>query len=236
MGFNSAPEFHASDGTGAGTIVGINSAANSPNLILVYVEGTDTGSPMVAPTDGPGNTYLPCGPTRSSSFAGAGRLFYCDNPTLSGSHSWNTSVGLPSIIVNGWKTAASAPSLDVEDGTAGVSSPGHANAGITPSNAGSLLIFALGGAADGSASPSGGGGYTVSDITAGAGGVAYSAALAYLIQGSVALSDPAWNWSGIGAAISLTSFKPGAGVAATRRPTRINFAGPTNHQDRNIFE
>lgn len=143
-----------------------------------------------APIDNYSNTWR----LVTSKFSGNCTLYFydCIGPTVGTGHTFTTPNSTTSLTMEAWGMLS--PSVDVSNGSATFFSgrtSTYQDGGVTPTNAGSLIISAfLGGTFD----PTGmsiDSGFTITDVISSGG--YFGSGLAYLIQTTAISENPTWT-------------------------------------------
>lgn len=179
------------------------------NLIIIACSGNGV---VASPTDSKSNTWTAL-TSRTSGVIGATRIFYCLNPTVGSGHTFTCASGFPTVTVTAWSGAATSSVFDVENGATSSSATSLATGSVTPANANSLIIAAIGMSDQMTGTGAINGGFTVANAIYGQPGVTEGGGQAYLIQTSAAAANPTWsNWSPAGScAAAIAVFKAAGG-------------------------
>lgn len=179
------------------------------NLIVLWNSGTTT---FATPTDNQGNVYTGL-PSQLGAFAGLLAIFYCLNPTVSGTHTFSNSGTTPATAHAAFSLVAS---YDQQSGSDGATSGGQPGS-LTPPANGALFVTATGGSVSTTFAINAG--FTILDTLAPVGGTNYSLASAYLVQGTAAALNPTWTTDTQGAVVMAT-FRAAAGGSVVKLPPR----------------
>lgn len=205
--------------------------------LLVVVVGYAAGVAAPAITDNKGNTWTAL--TRQPASGAASQIFYCAGPTISvGTGHTFTSTrtsSLASILVAAFSGAPFFVPLDKQNGAVVVSATTINPGSVTPVNDNSLIIAADARGVTGSMSIDSG--FSIAQQRAYSAGVRWGSSLSYLIQTSLAASNPTITEPASGdSAATIAVFSPLQIVAATYGKTRstlktalpLQWGGPFN--------
>lgn len=145
-------------------------------------------------TDSKGNTWTPLTQPTSAGL-NAVQIFYCYGGTVGTLHTFTyTGVNVYSAVtVQAWSNMASSP-FDVQNSFGLSSSSSTIQPGsVTPSQANSVIITALGNENNSAGTISIDSGFTISDSIAFNPGTAEGCSLAYKILTASAANNPTWN-------------------------------------------
>lgn len=210
-------------GTNGGTSASRDSRGS--DKIVINVAEYSPGSP-ITPSDNQGNTYTAL-TMKSDGANGEVRLWYCDNPTTSASHTWTlgatTSASACQVICLSGTATGSAYIDTGSDKQAFVGTGTSMNTGsFTPSANGSIVLtgFVSGGA--GTANPSCSG-FTLSNRASYNSGVNITGALYYQIQTTATAVNPSWSWttSSAAASVEVTILAAGAAGVVLTEPAAL---------------
>lgn len=202
----------ASVGT-ASSPIQVTIDSTGANFIAVHVSQYN-GVTIGTLTENKGNG-APTGLTaKTASSAPYSRIYYWAVPTVGSGHTFTFDTGglvLGEIAVQAWSGANASP-FDVENGatsdTLGTASFLQTGS-VNPSQNNSLIITGF--SANPGTSISINGGYTITANVDGVGGVNIAGAMAYLVQGTAAATNPTWTIGGGGPtdlAATIAVFKP----------------------------
>jgi hypothetical protein len=189
---------------------GTSGAINATGATLLVGVTCGAGAASI-PSDSQFNTWSAL-TSQNGSFSGFTDIVYVANPTVSGSQTF-TLAASPSSTPSGCFVALTgvatvSPFDGQQNGASAVSSPAQPGA-VTPVNASSLIVSGLGGTVSSIASVTG---MTLLDSVAVIGGVAFSSALAYVIQvGGPSAVNPTWTYTDASGTdgIVIGCFEPG---------------------------
>lgn len=192
------------------------------NLIILTVSISPSSAFTIS--DNKTNTWTAL--TASSSSTVKCQLYYAENATVGSGHTFTCDSGsgaFPQIAVAAFSGAATSSVFDQQNGATAASAP-ISTGSVTPSADNELLITGLSWA---------GGGVVMAinssfTITGQApeSGAAWGCALAYLLQGAAAATNPSWSASSgspSNLATRIGTFKePGAGGGSTQPPRSMH--------------
>lgn len=204
---------HRIDGSASGsgfTTTGIDTSG--ADLIVGAVAWFGSTADFSDLVGGNSNTWTPLTPIGGGGGTGI-QLFYCHNPTVGSGHTFTTTSAFAAIAVIAVSGSAASP-FDQESGASGVSQPGS----ITPSFDNEILITALVNSDAGTQTVDSG--FTIEDqIGNNAAGNNVAAALAYIIETSLAAKNPSWSPASNGKVV-MAAFKASA-VAGSSAPVSL---------------
>jgi len=175
--------------TGA-TTVAINTTG--ANLLVVAISRY-APSPAPALSDSKGNTWTAL--TERASAGPAVRQYYCVGATVGTGHTFTVAGGesYSGIAVAAYSGAHATP-FNVEAGGNGTGTVASAGSGVTPSNAGSLIVAAMTFDPTGTIAVSAiSGGFTIDDNMPGSAAINEAIVHAHLIQTTAVAADPDWT-------------------------------------------
>ena len=210
MAFALVAHVKATPGSGGGTTGAIDTTGAD---IIVVAVSWYAGGAEAAVTDSKGNTWTGLTKKTEAGNVDAVRLFYCIAPTVGSGHTFTNLSAYPTICVAAF-SGALAGGYEAESGATGVAVTALAPGNLTPSEAGELIVTALGRPNAGTNTPSVDGGFTISDNANWTAGVNEAGALAYLFQVGAAAVNPSWSWSGSSNAAAVMAVFKGAAAAA----------------------
>lgn len=181
----------AIDTTGATLLIAVNNAGGT-----------------AAPTDSAGNTWTAIDAVAGGSFGGTAALYYVNNPSTSGTHTFTSTGGFSAVAVLAVSGTDTSSPLDTSV-KAVAASPGS----ITPAGAGELFVVAAqygNNTAGFTISDPNYAGWLVQDNISGNGGVTYGALIGWVVAGASAAATPTWSGGGTPGDI-MAAFKAGAG-------------------------
>lgn len=193
---------------------GTSSSATTPaidttgaNLLIAACSlyGTDDTTPTL--TDSKANTW-----SALSGWNDTGdthtqvRIYYCPSPTVGSGHTFTNTAAFPAVCVAAFSGAAASP-FDAWAANGG-SGSAIAAGPITPAVSGELCVAAVAWYSGNTLTINGG--YTIADQVNYGSGNNIGVALAYLVESSIVVTDPAWTASNTfaSAAAEGASFKP----------------------------
>ena len=211
MAFSASPLVHSH-------AAGLNSTITTPGIdttgadLLIVSVSQYVGFSVGTLTDSKSNSWSGLTAQVGSSNIYT-RLYYSIPTSVGSSHTFSFNNGgalAGAIDVQAWSGADPTP-FDVENGAKGSGITSKQPGSITPNNANSLIISALG--TDGGTGYSVNSSLTISDFDDYSGGNNEGQALAWFVQGAAAAINPTWSWSGSSTetAAVIAAFKPLAG-------------------------
>jgi len=210
-GGGGGPSLIASVGTNGGTNDVTSGSINTTgaNLLVVSVSWYNPIDPTPTLTDSKSNTWTAL-TTRSGGNI-SNKIYYCYGGTVGTGHTftWSGSTIYPSINVSAWSGISASP-FDVENGAGTASSWASLSTGsVTPSQANTLVIAALGFENNVGGTISIGSSFTITDTVPYAGGAGEGSAMAYVVLASSSAQNPAWATSvnSISGAAAIAVFK-----------------------------
>lgn len=214
----------SSQGTDSSTTSAISTTG--ANLIVIGVASNfgDAG----VPTDSSSNTWTKL-TTYSRATTFSVEIFYCINPTTSGTHTFtfNSTSSFHTMMVQSFANASGGY---VTENGANADGTSLATGSVTQSSVASVIASTY--AINASASPmSINSGFSETSEVDFSGGVAYGGAMAYLIQTAIASVNPTWtrtNSDGQAAAIAV--FSPNVVLTKTSN-VDAGFSGSPDNTD-----
>jgi hypothetical protein len=225
---DSAQETNPWDLIATATAVGISGATtasiDTTGADLLIIVATNQRGETATPTDSKSNTWTALTASQGTTYTRS-QIFYTTNPTVGSGHTFTLGGVGTAITVMAWSGADTSSPYDVENGANGSAStiqPGT----VTPSQNNSLVIAGL--SFDANSTPTINSSFTRETYTNYLLGTNYGNASAYLIQDTLAATNPTWSSIGVFGdnATRIAVFKP-AGTARTftlKRPPN-NFLG-----------
>lgn len=202
-------------GASSGTSTAINTTG--ANLIVVCLTGyLVVGAP---PTDSESNTWTAAVNAQTLNSVDS-EIWYCYSPTTSASHTFSLPVGSTAYMtmsVSAWSGAQAAPLDQTASAVDNLSVTSGSAGSITPSANGALIIGSIC-PQNSSFAPTINDSFSIIESSAIVGGVSYSGASAYLVQGSAAAINPTWSFSSSPYGACIASFLPTSGGGSGGRP------------------
>ncbi len=202
------------------------------NLIVALVVRY-TGGPSVTLSDSKMNSWTPLF-EQASAVLGA-QLYYCPNPAVGGSHTFQvTGTGSYSAVaVLALAGADSSSPFDVQNGNQSPADTSIVTGTVAPNQADSIVVtgvvtndntdFDTAAAIDSS--------FIISSRVSSIPAIGIAFGLAYKIQGTAVAEDPTWSWTTAyvnGQVANIAVFKPGTGGANVKSPVMSILAGSGN--------
>ena len=217
------------DSTKAGSTGGGFFTVTTPSIdtsgadLIVVVSSFYNGGSNCVVTDNKGNTWQNAR-LASQAIQASVRISYCFNPTVGSGHTFTTQAAngstfdYPTILVEAWSGAATAP-LDKTNGATSAASGSTIAAGsVDPSPTDNeLCIAGLSSDANSAGAVSIDSGFTISNTVPHDGSAAHMlGSMAHLVQTTAASANPTWNLTNNsnGRAAAIATFK-GSAAAAT---------------------
>lgn len=198
---------------------GTSSAINTTGATIIIVHtsrysGGGSGSLTLSDLVG-GNSNIYTALTEQSDAEGSSRIYYCINPTYTGSgHTFTATGTVIAVSVDVAAFNGINPVYESENGTFNHTAAGSLAPGSrTPSISGALIISGFSAETAQNQTLSITASLAITDQAAGAGGLNENGALAWLEQLVAASINPSWSWSGGAtreAAATLAVFVPAA--------------------------
>jgi hypothetical protein len=197
--------FIAGGTKGGGANGATTDAANTGGANLIVLCGMEYLSGSTTISDSAGNTWTAL--TQQAGDNRSTRLYYCLNPTTSGTHTFTLS-RTGSYPCLGYIAVSGASAYGSENGAQSLAVTTLQPGSVTPGADGALIVT---GVTTSSTAHTIDGGYTRYNIDFSPGNY-MGGGIAYLIQGTAGASNPSWSWTGTsGASAVIATFSAAAG-------------------------
>lgn len=207
MAYSLVSHTHTTGGVTGGSSPAINTVGAT---LLVFSVSYLVNNPVVS--DSLGNTFTLAVDSGTNAGNQGKRIYYCLNPITGASDIFTIGTSGGNVLAVGeitaWSGAAASSVLGPTNSalapTATTLQPGS----VTPTQNGSLIITGVTSQNTGSVTINSG--FTITDQEPLTGGVSYSGAQAYLIQGTAGAVNPTWSGLTLTSAAAIAVFKPAA--------------------------